>query len=71
MVAHLTMNQSIRLGDISVVVPVTYIQLPLLGLVGFVFYLEVPETMVLLGAGMVVAGAWWNLAAETRIARER
>ena len=33
-VAHLTMNQSIRLGDISVVVPVTYIQLPLLGLVG-------------------------------------
>lgn len=65
------MNQSIRLGDISVVVPVTYIQLPLLGLVGFVFYLEVPETMVLLGAGMVVAGAWWNLAAETRIARER
>ena len=69
--AHLTMNQSIRLGDISVVVPVTYIQLPLLGLVGFVFYLEVPETMVLLGAGMVVAGAWWNLAAETRIARGR
>ena len=70
-VAHLTMNQSIRLGEISVVVPVTYIQLPLLGLVGFVFYLEVPETVVLVGACMIVAGAWWNIAAESRVARGR
>ncbi len=69
--AHLTMNQAIRLGDISVVVPVTYIQLPLLGLVGFVFFLEVPEPMVLAGAGLIVAGAWWNIAAESRIARGR
>lgn len=67
--AHLTMNQSIRLGDISVVVPVTYIQLPLLGTVGFIFYSEMPEMMVLVGACMIVAGAWWNIAAESRIAR--
>ncbi len=69
--AHLTMNQAIRLGDISVVVPVTYIQLPLLAVIGFVFFLEVPEPMVLAGAGLIVAGAWWNIAAENRVARGR
>ena len=67
--AHLTMNQSIRLGDISIVVPVTYLQLPLIGLAGFVLFQEVPEVMVLAGAAMIIGGTWWNLVAERRIAR--
>lgn len=67
--AHLTMNQSIRLGDISIVVPVTYLQLPLIGLAGFVLFQEVPDVMVLTGAVMIIAGTWWNLITERRIAR--
>lgn len=67
--AHFTMNRAIQLAEISVAIPITFVQLPLMSAVGFVLYLEVPDPWVLAGACMIFGGSWWNIHAERRLAR--
>ena len=67
--AHFTMNRAIQLAEISVAIPVTFVQLPLMSAVGFLLYLEVPDPWVLAGACMIFGGSWWNIRAERRLAR--
>jgi drug/metabolite transporter (DMT)-like permease len=47
-----------------VVVPLDFLRVPLIAVVGAVFYGEVVEATVLLGAGIIVAGIVAGLRAE-------
>lgn len=67
--AHYCMMRSMMLADAMVVVPVDYFRLPLIAVVGAVFYAEPFDPMVFLGAGMIFAGVWFSLARENRIPR--
>ena len=60
------MMRSMKLADAMGVVPVDYFRLPLIAVVGALFYAEPFDPMVFLGAGMIFAGVWFSLARENR-----
>jgi drug/metabolite transporter (DMT)-like permease len=64
--AHYCMMRAMQLADAMVVVPVDFFRLPLIAVVGALFYAEPFDPMVFLGAGMIFAGVWYSLAQENR-----
>lgn len=64
--SHLCLTQAYRYGDASVVVPLDFLRIPLIALVGWQVYGEPLDLLVFLGAAIIVAGISWSLAAETR-----
>jgi len=64
--AHYCMTRAMKLADAMVIVPVDYFRLPLIAVVGAVFYAEPFDPLVFLGAGMIFAGVWFSLANERR-----
>jgi drug/metabolite transporter (DMT)-like permease len=64
--AHYCLTNAFRHGDATLVVPIDFLRVPLIALVGWLFYSEKPELAVLIGAGIVIAGVAINLVAEAR-----
>jgi len=64
--AHFCLANAFRSGDASVVVPLDFLRIPLIALVGWWFYGEPIDIVVFLGAGIIVSGVFWNLRAESR-----
>jgi drug/metabolite transporter (DMT)-like permease len=63
---HLCMAQAFRYGDAIVVVPLDFLRVPLIALIGWSFYGEALDALVLAGAGLIIAGVIWNLRTEAR-----
>jgi drug/metabolite transporter (DMT)-like permease len=63
---HLCMAQAFRYGDAIVVVPLDFLRVPLIAVIGWSFYGEALDTLVLAGSGLVIAGVIWNLRTEAR-----
>jgi drug/metabolite transporter (DMT)-like permease len=59
--AHYCMARAFRLADATVVMPMDFLRLPLIALVGLAVYDEVLQIWVLVGAAIVFAAAWVNL----------
>ena len=59
--AHYCMTHAFKLADASVVVPMDFLRLPLIAVVGFVFYGEALKIWVLVGAVIVFTATWLNL----------
>jgi len=66
MSAHYCMTKAFQLADAGVVVPLDFLRLPLIAVVGFVFYGEALDVWVLLGALLMFGGNLINLRAEWR-----
>ena len=64
--AHYCLTRAMKLADAMVIVPVDYFRLPLIAVVGAVFYAEPFDPLVFLGAGMIFGGVWFSLARENR-----
>lgn len=69
--AHYCLTRSMRLADASVVVPVDFFRLPLIAVVGAVFYAEAFDPAVILGAVMIFAGTWFSLSRERSVSSRR
>src|SRR5262249_31253250 len=63
---HLCIAEAFRYGDAMVVVPLDFLRVPLIALIGWSFYAEVFDALVLAGAGLIMAGVVWNLRTEAR-----
>jgi drug/metabolite transporter (DMT)-like permease len=63
-VAHYCLTRAMKLADASVVVPVDFFRLPLIAVVGAMFYAEAFDPAVILGAILIFAGTWYSLARE-------
>jgi drug/metabolite transporter (DMT)-like permease len=48
------------------VVPLDFVRIPLIAVVGWWLYSEPLDVYVFLGAGLIIAGILWNLHSETR-----
>lgn len=59
--AHYCMTRAFRLADATLVVPLDFLRLPLITAIGFLFYGEVVQIWVLVGALIVFGGIWLNL----------
>jgi drug/metabolite transporter (DMT)-like permease len=64
--AHYCLTRAMKLADASVVVPVDFFRLPLIAVVGAVFYAEAFDPAVILGALLIFTGTWYSLAREYR-----
>jgi drug/metabolite transporter (DMT)-like permease len=64
--AHYCMTRAVRLADASVVVGIDFIRLPLIALVGAIFYGEALDPMVFVGAAIIFAGTYYSLSRESR-----
>jgi drug/metabolite transporter (DMT)-like permease len=62
--AHYSMTRAMKLADATVVVPVDFIRLPLIAMVGFLFYAEPFDPMVIVGAAIIFAGTYYSLSRE-------
>ena len=66
LLAHVCVTNAFRHGDAIVVVPLDFLRVPLIAVVGVFLYGERFDPMVLLGAVVTAAGILWNIRAETR-----
>jgi drug/metabolite transporter (DMT)-like permease len=64
---HFCIAEAFRYGDAIVVVSLDFLRLPLIALIGWSFYGEPLDALVLAGAGLVMAGVVWNLRTEASI----
>jgi drug/metabolite transporter (DMT)-like permease len=67
--SHYCMTQAFRFGDATVVVPLDFVRIPLIALVGWMFYGEALDGFVFAGAGLIICGVLWNLFAESQQSR--
>jgi len=67
--SHYCLTQAFRSGDATVVVPLDFLRIPLIALVGWMFYGESLDGFVFAGAGLIICGVLWNLLAESRRSR--
>jgi drug/metabolite transporter (DMT)-like permease len=63
--SHFCLSNAFRAGDATLVVPMDFMRIPLIAVVGWVFYGEQLDIYVFLGALIIIAGVLWNLRAET------
>ncbi|HYL90188.1 MAG TPA: DMT family transporter [Burkholderiales bacterium] len=64
--AHYSMTRAMKLADATVVVPIDFIRLPLIAVVGALFYAERFDPMVLVGAAVIFTGTYYSLTREHR-----
>ena len=65
--AHYCLTRAMTIADATVVVPVDFIRLPLIAVVGALFYAEPFDPMVIVGAAVIFAGTYYSLARERRM----
>ena len=63
--SHFCLSNAFRAGDATVVVPLDFMRIPLIAVVGWAFYGERLDIFVLLGALIIISGVLWNLRAES------
>lgn len=64
LLAHYCLARAFAVGDASLVVPLDFLRLPLIAVVGWLLYGEKIDWFVFLGSGLIIAGIMWNLRAE-------
>ena len=65
-VAHLCLTKALTLAPATVVIPMDFIRLPAIAVVGMLVYGEPLDLYVLLGALVIFAANWINLSGEAR-----
>jgi len=63
--SHYCLSNAFRAGDATLVVPLDFMRIPLIAVVGWAFYGERLDIFVLFGALIIIGGVLWNLRAET------
>jgi drug/metabolite transporter (DMT)-like permease len=64
LLSHYCLTNAFRAADASVVVPMDFLRIPVIALVGWWLYNEKIDVFVFIGAGLIITGVLWNLRAE-------
>ena len=59
--AHVCLTNAFRFGDATLVVPLDFLRVPLIAVIGAAFYGERIDVLVLVGAAVTAAGILWSL----------
>ena len=68
--SHYCLTNAFRAGDASMVMPLDFMRIPLIAVIGWWLYGETLDIFVLMGAGLIITGILWNLRSEARLAVE-
>lgn len=63
--SHYCLSNAFRVGDAMLVVPLDFMRIPLIAVVGWAFYAEPLDVFVLIGALVIITGVVWNLRSES------
>jgi drug/metabolite transporter (DMT)-like permease len=55
-----------KLADATLVVPIDFLRLPLIAMIGEIFYGEPLEAATFIGAAVIFAGIYYSLSRESR-----
>lgn len=66
LLAHLCLSSALAIAPATVVVPMDFVRLPAIAVVGMVFYSEPLSLLVFVGAAIIFAANYLNVLAETR-----
>ncbi|MGR3713679.1 MAG: DMT family transporter [Shimia sp.] len=66
LVAHFCLTTALRLAPASVVMPIDFVRLPLIAVVGAMLYAEPIDIFVVLGAALIFGGNYLNIITESR-----
>ncbi len=69
--AHYCLSNAFRAGDASLVIPLDFLRIPLIAVVGWWLYAEPLDIFVFAGAGLIISGLLWNLRSEARTSPAR
>ena len=69
LLAHFSLTRALSLAPASVVTPIDFLRLPLIGLVGMALYGEPLDLWVLVGGAVIFGANWLNLWSESVAAR--
>lgn len=69
LLAHLCVTKALSLAPATIVVPIDFVRLPVIAVVGMVLFGEALDPWVLLGAVLIFGGNYINIRAETRKAQ--
>jgi len=69
--SHYCLSNAFRAGDATLVVPLDFLRVPLIALVGWAFFSERLDIWVFVGAFVIVTGLFWNVWAEAPRHRKR
>jgi drug/metabolite transporter (DMT)-like permease len=64
--AHYCMTRAFKLADATVVVAIDFTRLPLIAVVGALFYAEPFDPWIIVGATVIFAGTYYSLRRESR-----
>jgi drug/metabolite transporter (DMT)-like permease len=64
--AHFCLTRAMRIADATLVVPIDFLRLPLIAVVGMLFYGEPLELSIMLGAAVIFAGTYYSIRRESR-----
>jgi drug/metabolite transporter (DMT)-like permease len=64
--AHYCLTNAFRAGDATLVMPIDFLRVPLIALVGWWFFGEALDPFVFLGGAIMLTGIVWNLRAEAK-----
>jgi drug/metabolite transporter (DMT)-like permease len=63
--AHFCLTRSLRIADATLVIPIDFLRLPLIAVVGMMFYGEPLQASILLGAAVIFAGTYYSIRRES------
>ncbi len=66
--AHYTMARALKLADISLVYPLDFLRLPFMALIGYLFYAELLDPWIALGAVIIFGANYYSVRQESRAA---
>lgn len=64
--AHYCMTRALSIAPASVVIPIDFLRLPVIGVVGMVLFNEPLQIAVFAGGAIIFAATWLNIRAENR-----
>jgi drug/metabolite transporter (DMT)-like permease len=67
LLSHFCLTNAYRHGDAIMVVPLDFLRIPLIAIVGWRLYGEALDPFVLIGSLIIIAGILWNLRSESRL----
>ncbi|MFA7670428.1 MAG: DMT family transporter [Burkholderiaceae bacterium] len=69
--AHYTMARALRVMDASLAIPIDFLRVPLIAIIGWVFYGEAVGAAVFIGTALIAGANFVAVRAETKAARRR
>ncbi len=66
LLVHYCLTNAFRCADAIVVIPMDFLRVPMIAVIGWWLYGEHVDAFVFIGAGLIMMGVLWNVRAEAQ-----